>query len=196
MPVIGITGGIASGKTSFCDALGRHIGAEIFDSDACARRLLDEDPEIRQSLLEVVDPRAIDCQGKVDRALLRDRIYDDVHKRRALESLLHPRIRSAWLERAQQARKAGTIFFVDIPLLFETKAASLFDRIVLVGCRRETQLARLQARRGISPSLAQKMIASQMPLELKIPEADHLVWNDGPPDVLQAQAFLLSRILQ
>lgn len=195
MPVIGITGGIASGKTTFCRALAQRLNAEVFDSDACARRLLEEDSGVRREVRERVDPEAVNPQGTLDRGLLRRVIYSDPQKKKALESILHPRIRQTWLGRAREARAQGAVFFVDIPLLFETRAESHFDRIILVACRRETQHGRLCALRKMSPGLAEKMIASQMPVELKIPVSDHLVWNDGPPDVLLEQAGVLSYFL-
>ena len=84
---------------------------------------------------------------------------------------------------------------MDIPLLFETGAESQFDRIITVGCSVETQLARLCARDALSPEMSKKIIASQMPIDIKISKSHHLIWNDGSLDALTAQVELLSRYL-
>ena len=194
MWILGITGGIASGKSTFRDLLVQRIDAIAFDADACVGELLDEDATVRAQILERVHPDAY-SSGRPNRALLRELIYGDIHKKRALEEILHPVVRARWLREAQEAKLAGKPFVADIPLLFETGAETQFDRIITVGCSIEVQLARLCARDALSPEISKKIIASQMPIESKISKTHHLIWNDGSLDALTAQVELLSRYL-
>ena len=194
MSNLGITGGIASGKTTFRELLVRRIGAIAFDADTCVSELLEEDASVREQILKRVHPDAY-ASGRANRALLRKLIYGDIQKKRALEEILHPLVRARWLAEAQEAKLAGKPFVADIPLLFETGAEAQFDRIITVGCSVETQLARLCARDALSPEMSKKIIASQMPIAIKISKTHHLIWNDGSVDALSAQVELLSRYL-
>ena len=194
MWILGITGGIASGKSTFRDLLVQRIDAIAFDADACVGELLEEDATARAQILERVHPDAY-ASGRPNRALLRELIYGDIHKKRALEEILHPVVRARWLREAQEAKLAGKPFVADIPLLFETGAETQFDRIITVGCSIEVQLARLCARDALSPEISKKIIASQMPIESKISKTHHLIWNDGSLDALTAQVELLARYL-
>jgi dephospho-CoA kinase len=195
MPILGITGGIASGKSTFRNLLLQHIRAESFDADACVSELLDEDESVKKQILETIHPAAYGAGGRPDRALLRELIYQDADKKRRLEAILHPIVRDRWLKKAREASTAGKIFVVDIPLLFETSSEALFDRIVTVGCSTETQLARLSGRLGMTREISKKIIASQMPIGVKISRSHHVIWNDGALDALTAQTELFSRYL-
>jgi dephospho-CoA kinase len=195
MPILGITGGIASGKSTFCNRLLQQIQAESFDADACVGELLETDKSVREQILERIHPAAYGAEGRPNRALLRELIYQDPDKKQALEAILHPLVRERWLEKARKAATAKGIFVVDIPLLFETCSESLFDRIVTVGCAAETQLARLGRRPGMARETSKKIIASQMPIGVKVSRSHHVIWNDGALDALTAQTELFSRYL-
>jgi dephospho-CoA kinase len=131
----------------------------------------------------------------LNRAALRGIIYADTNKKRALEQILHPRIRRQWATEADRSRQSGEIFLADIPLLYETDGEKLCDRVVVVACSSEIQLQRLIARTRLSPADARAMISAQMPLPGKISRADHVAWNNGPPSNLEAQAAVLARFL-
>lgn len=195
MPILGITGGIASGKSTARKLLLERIDADSFDADACARELLAEDDSIRQEILTKVHPEAYDTEGKPNRKLLRELIYQNAAKKSTLEAILHPVIRNRWKEQAEEASSARRMFIVDIPLLFETKAESLFDRIITIACSEETQLRRLEADRGLAPEIAKKIMASQMPMSMKITRSHHVIWNEGSRDALKTQTDFLSRYL-
>jgi len=195
MAILGITGGIASGKSTFRQLLLERVEADSFDADACARELLDEDLAIKDQILQKIHPQAYDSDGKPNRTLLRELIYQDSAKKRTMEAILHPVIRQRWSRQALEASAASRLFVVDIPLLFETKAESLFDLIVTVACSLDVQLARLSSRRGLSPQISQKIIATQMPLDVKMARSHHVIWNDGPLKTLTAQTELFSRSL-
>lgn len=194
MPLLGITGGIASGKSTFRKLLLERIEADAFDTDACARELLDEDDSIREQVLEQVHPQAYGAEGKPNRVLLREIIYKDAAKKRTLEGILHPMIRDRWSKQAREAA-ANRIFVVDIPLLFETKAESLFDKIVTIACSIETQLRRLENTRNLPREISEKIIASQMPMGVKIARSHHVVWNEGSLAALTTQTDFLARHL-
>jgi len=191
MPILGITGGIATGKTTFRNALIERIDAEFFDADACARALLDEDEGVRREIQRQVHPEAYDAEGRPNRALIRELVYQDEGRKKTLESILHPVIRATWTQKALAARRENRTFVVDIPLLFETKAESFFDHIVVVACSQRHQMARM-AGRGLSSEISEKIIASQMPIGVKIKGAHHVIWNDGLPEGLITQADLFS----
>ncbi len=195
MPILGITGGIASGKSTFRKLLLERLDADSFDADACARELLDEDESIREQVLGRIHPDAYGAEGRPNRTLLRELIYQDAAKKRTLEAILHPVIRGRWSRQASEARAANRLFIIDIPLLFETKAESLFDRIVTVACAGATQLARLNTRRGLTPDISAKIIAAQMPMSAKVARSHHVVWNDGSLDALTRQTDLFSSYL-
>jgi dephospho-CoA kinase len=194
MPILGITGGIAMGKTTFRQMLLERIPAEFFDADACAKALLNEDPAVRDAIIRQIHPQAYDASGVPDRRLLRELIYQNPELKDTLEAILHPVIRGRWLKEAETAKKAGRLFLVDIPLLFETKAEAFFDHLVVVACSLNKQISRL-AGRGLSPEISEKIIASQIPIEIKIKGAHHVIWNDGLPERLMAQADLFSSYL-
>jgi dephospho-CoA kinase len=132
----------------------------------------------------------------LNRAAIRSIVFADAEKKRALEQILHPRIRRQWSLEAESRRNSTDLFFADIPLLYETGGETLCDRVVVVACSPSVQLERLAARTGLERLAAQQMIDSQMPLTEKIARADHVVWNNGGKDVLEAQAGLLVNFWQ
>ncbi len=196
MPVIGITGGVASGKSTFRKLLLAELDADFFDVDACARDLLDSDDQIRREVIERVTTEAYSRTGEPNRPLLREIIYGDVAKKKTLEAILHPRIRDRWVSEARDATAHHRLFVVDIPLLFETRAESLFDHVIVVACSWTTQMDRLTRIRKLDQDLASKIIASQLNMSDKIKRASRVVWNGAAIDMLQLQASLLADTLR
>ena len=188
MPVLGVTGGIATGKSSFTGRLLRHLPAELFDADQCARDLLANDAAIRQAVVAAFGTAVCDAAGNPDRPKLRTLVFDDSQKRRQLENILHPAIRDRWTERAAQFAREDGWFVVDIPLLFETRAEASFDHIIVIACSPATQRRRLAEQRGLSADLAEKIIASQLDLPAKINQAHHVIWNDSTLTCLERQS--------
>lgn len=191
MPALGITGGVATGKSTFTAALRRHWPAEFFDADQCAHELLAQDDAVRAALRGAFGDAAFERSGAPNRDWLRQIVFADPAKRRELEHILHPVIRQRWVTRARQA---GTDrwFCADIPLLFETGAQQHFDAVVVVACSPATQRARLHQHRHLSPALAEQIIAAQLDLATKISQADHLIWNDSTDTCLDRQARILA----
>jgi dephospho-CoA kinase len=193
MPAIGITGGISTGKTSFGQCLRAIVpDATFFDADVAARELVDRDPEVRGLIEQEFGGAVYSASGDLNRAAIRSIVFADAGKKRALEQILHPRIRRQWSLEAESRRNSNDLFFADIPLLYETGGDTLCDRVVVVACSPSVQLERLVARTHLERSAAQQMIDSQMPLTEKIARADHVVWNNGGKDGLAEQARLLA----
>jgi dephospho-CoA kinase len=195
---LGITGGIATGKTLFTGCLASLCpGLRLFDADRCAHELTTSDAGILDAIRESFGLEVFDAAGVLQRPALRAIVFADPEKRKALESILHPAIRRSWLELARQTREApgNPWLAVDIPLLFETSAEKHFDKVVVVACSPAIQSRRLTDTRHCPPGLADSMIASQLPLDEKIARADFVIWNDGLPAALESQARLLAKHL-
>jgi dephospho-CoA kinase len=196
MPAIGITGGISTGKSTFCGCLREIVpAAKFFDADLAAR-LLPELPEVKQEILGQFGGGVFSPDGDLNRTKLRAIVFADAAKRRALEQILHPRIRRQWMAEAKKHRNSPDFFFADIPLLYETGGETLCERVVVVACSRNVQLDRLVKRKSLKRSEAEQMINSQMPLEEKIKRADHVVWNNGDRVTLMEQAKELVALWQ
>ena len=188
MPAIGITGGISTGKSTFCGCLREIVpAAKFFDADQAARSLV-EFPEVKQEILGRFGDDVFSPDGDLNRTKLRAIVFADATKRRALEQILHPRIRRQWMAEAKKHRNSPDFFFADIPLLYETDGETLCERVVVVACSRNVQLERLAKRKSLKGSEAEQMINSQMPLEGKIKRADYVVWNNGDRVTLMEQA--------
>ena len=196
MPAIGITGGISTGKSTFCDCLREIVpAAKFFDADQAARSLV-ELPEVKREILGQFGSDAFSPDGDLNRTKLRAIVFADATKRRVLEQILHPRIRRQWMAEAKKHRNSPDFFFADIPLLYETGGESLCDRVVVVACSQKVQLARLRKRMSVRSAEAKQMINSQIPLEEKIRRADHVVWNNGGRSSLMEQARFLVALWQ
>ena len=196
MPAIGITGGISTGKSTFCECLREIVpAAKFFDADLAAH-LLAELPEVKQEILGQFGGGVFSPDGDLNRAKLRAIVFADAAKRRALEQILHPRIRRQWMAQAERHRDSPDFFFADIPLLYETGGETWCERVVVVACSRRVQLDRLAKRISLKESEAEQIINSQMALEEKIKRADHVVWNNGDRAMLMAQAKSLVALWQ
>ena len=188
MRAIGITGGISTGKSTFCDCLREIIpAAKFFDADVAAHAL-PKLPEVKQEILGQFGSEVFSPEGDLNRAKLRAIVFADATKRRSLEQILHPRIRRQWMAQAERHRNSSDFFFADIPLLYETGGETLCERVVVVACSHKVQLERLVKRISLKGSEAEQMINSQMPLEEKIKRAEHVVWNNGDRATLMEQA--------
>ena len=196
MPAIGITGGISAGKSTFCDCVrGTLSAAKFFNADQAAHALV-EVPEVQQEIRAEFGSGVFSRDGDLNREKLRAIIFGDAIKRRALERILHPRIRRQWRAEAKRHRNSPDFFFADIPLLYETGGETLCDRVVVVACSENVQVARLAQRMSINGTEAEQMIRSQMPLDEKIARADHVVWNDGSRAALMEQTRFLVALWQ
>ena len=196
MPALGITGGIATGKSTFTRAFLRELSAESFDADQCAHDLLANDPAVQAAVRAQFGPSVFRSDGKPDRTALRNRVFGDDATRVHLEEILHPIIRERWSALAATAKSGKNWLCFDIPLLYETNIEEHFDRVIVVACSSATQRQRLSAARGLSDELADRIIAAQLDLREKISRCHHLIWNDSTPASLEGQATLLAHWLR
>ena len=196
MPAIGITGGISTGKSAFCDCLRELLpAAKFFNADQAAHLLVDL-PEVKKQIRRKFGGGVFSNDGDLNRETLRAIVFGDAHKKRALEQILHPRIRRQWSTEAKAHRKSPDFFFAEIPLLYETDGERLCDRVVVVACSSQTQLHWLMERTSLERAAAEQMINSQMLLAEKIRRADHVVWNNGGQASLEEQARFLVALWQ
>jgi dephospho-CoA kinase len=193
MPSIGITGGIATGKSTVTrhlfEMLKKTVSVELFSADFEARRLTDTDFVVQEEIKAAFGVQVFDSEGNLARDRLRELVFRDDAARKVLESILHPRIREAWIGRTG----GDGLLLVEIPLLYETGVESYFDRIIVTACSRASQVERIVVERRLLKELAEQIIQAQMDLEEKIRRADWVVWTDCPPGITAQQIKLISQ---
>jgi dephospho-CoA kinase len=175
---IGLTGGIASGKSTV-SAMLRELGAQIIDADVVAREVVEPG---QPALAEIAArfPGVLGADGRLDRQKLGERIFGDEAERAALNAIIHPRIQHRFMEQTAALEKAGHELVVyDAPLLIENRIHEWMNGVILVTAPREVQLARLIARNGLTRAQAEGRLASQLPLEEKQQYATWIVDNKG-----------------
>jgi dephospho-CoA kinase len=187
---IGLTGGIGSGKTVASDHFAR-LGAEVIDTDLLSRELVEPGQPALDEIVAHFGTGVLDAEGRLDRAALRARVFTDAVERRALEQILHPRIRAAMLERAAASKKPYVVFV--IPLLMETGQQSLVDRVLLIDAPETLQRERAAARDGVDQAEIDRILAAQTDREARRRHADDIVVNDGDLAKLYEQIERLHR---
>ncbi len=178
MKLIGLTGGIGTGKSTAADILAG-AGWPVVDTDVLARELVEPGQPALARIISTFGSELLDEQGRLRRTALAELVFSAPDKLKLLESILHPLIRQRWLALAEgwrrEGRPAGAVV---IPLLFETGAQSEFDAILCTACSAPTQLERLLAR-GWSAAQIQQRLAAQWPLEKKMAAARFVIWTEG-----------------
>ncbi len=196
MPVLGVTGGAACGKSSFAAALLPFLpGSRSFSADAAVDQLAENDPATRGELVELLGPDTFTSAGHYNRPYVRERVFFDPSLRAGLNAIFHPRVRTLWSELAEKARNASHWLIAEIPLLYETGGEILCDRVATVACSAHVQWHRLTVVRGLTETTASQIRVAQSSLEEKSNRADHLIWNDFPFLCLQRQAGLCAASL-
>jgi dephospho-CoA kinase len=173
----------------------KQLPAECFDADRCVHELL-ETAEVRARVTAAFGSVVETGDGSLNRQLLRELVFRDPEARTALEGILHPEVRRRWQPLAEAARESRTLLYLDIPLLYETQSESQCDRVLVVGCSGEIQRNRLRLNRGLAPELIERMIGAQLDLAAKVSRAEHVVWNDGLPSILDDQACIFAAHLR
>ena len=187
---IGLTGGIASGKSTVANLFAAH-GITIVDTDLLAREVVAPGSALLPRIAGHFGAEVLQKDGSLDRAALRSRVFENPAERQWLERLTHPAIRELTDKRCESATSDYVI--VAIPLLVETAGAERFDRVLVVDCSPEIQLARLQARDGASRAEAERMLAAQATREQRLAVADDVITNDGDLAALREQVEKLHR---
>lgn len=189
---IGLTGGIACGKSTVADSLVRR-GALLIDADRIAREVVVPGSPALALIARRFGQAVIAEDGSLLRKKLGDIIFADEAARKDLEAILHPAIRREMIARMEQAERERPerLVVVDVPLLYESGLTAMFDEVMVVYVPESTQLQRLMARDGTSEEQARSRIAAQMPIERKKELADVVIDNSGTPGEteLQLDAF-------
>lgn len=173
---VGLTGGIASGKTYVVSLL-REFGCDVLDADATAHRVMEPGQPAYAEIVAHFGAQIVDEAGRIDRGRLGAIVFADPRERAVLNGIVHPRVYEAqakWLADLE-AQKPQAIAVIDAALIIETGSWRRFDRIVVVHCEPEIQLARLMARNGLSREAAEARIAAQMPTIEKLRFADYTI---------------------
>ena len=193
--VVGITGGIASGKTAATDFL-EEQGALVLDADVESRALTAENGEALPMIREKFGDGVFNEDGTLNRRALGEIMFASEEQRHALEGILHPMIQHRIVQRIRQAGQNGVPFlFLSVPLLFETGMDALCDETWCLTLDPDEQLARLMERDGLTRSEAEARIASQMPLEEKERRASLIIRTNRSMDATRAELTSLLRDL-
>ncbi|MGJ6981082.1 dephospho-CoA kinase [Aestuariimicrobium soli] len=182
---IGLTGGIASGKSTVAERL-VELGAVVIDSDELAREAVAPGSEGLAGVVELFGRGVLAADGSLDRAALGRRVFADDHARRRLEGVVHPRVRALSRERIAAA-PAGAVVVEMIPLLIETGQAARFDELLVVDLPRELQRDRLVRRSGLSEAEAEARIDAQASRAERLAAATHVFDNSGDREHLLRQ---------
>jgi dephospho-CoA kinase len=187
---IGLTGGVASGKSTVASLL-RARGAAIVDADAIAREVVRPGGPAYPGIVEAFGPAVVEPDGALDRKALAARVFADEAARRRLNALTHPHIRRRMVEEGARLTAAGAapVIVFDIPLLLDTTDGRdlALDGIVVVYTGEDTRLRRLTARDGMPEAEARRRLAAQVPLEDKVKRADWVIDNSGTSDETRTQ---------
>ena len=178
---VGLTGGIASGKSTVADLFAR-LGVPVIDLDLIARQVVEPGSSGLQAVVAAFGDDLLGPEGGLDRGKLRGRVFDDPTARKRLESILHPRILAETVRQCESA--GGPYQVVVVPLLVESGLTGWVDRILVVDCPTETQVTRLAARDDATPKQAQAILAAQASREARLAVADDVIDNTGTPDAL------------
>lgn len=188
---IGITGGIASGKSAVGDYLAG-LGYPVIDADLIAREVVEPGTETLKALGDHFGPAILSPDGQLDRQALAAAIYADDQKREALNQIIHPAI-DREMHRQMAAAEAQPLVFLMVPLLYETGFQKHCDEVWLVTVSRATQLDRLMARDDIDPAYADRKIQAQMADADRLAYGPRLIHNDGDLPALYRQVDALLR---
>lgn len=185
---IGLTGGIASGKSTVADMFAE-LGVPVIDTDTIAREVVRPGKPALAEIRETFGAGVIATDGTLDRSAMRGIVFGDDAARHRLESILHPRIGRATRKQAETA--GGAYQVIVVPLLVESSLREFVDRVLVVDCDEETQVARLLTRDAESENQARRMLAAQSSRAERLAIADDVVANDGTLDDTREQVLAL-----
>jgi dephospho-CoA kinase len=186
-PVVGLTGGIASGKSTVAKMF-VELGVPVVDADVVAREVVMPGSEGLREVVAAFGEDVLLADGSLDRPKLGQRVFGDPAARAKLNAITHPRIAALSAKKvADLAARGASYVIYEAPLLVENGLHHGMAATVVVAATEETQLARMGARDGFDPEVARSRIAAQLPLEKKLAVADHVIWNDGDLPALRAR---------
>ena len=173
---IGLSGGIASGKTIVSDEFSS-LGADIIDTDIIARELIFPGSETLNKIVSVFGENVLQDDGNLNRKLMRQIIFSEKDKKITLEKIMHPKIQNEVKLKIQSA--SGQYQIIVVPLLLQSPILDFVDRVLIIDCNEKIQINRLMNRDNISEELAKKMIENQSKREERLAIADDVILNEG-----------------
>ncbi len=173
---IGLSGGIASGKTIVSDEFSS-LGADIIDTDIIARELIFPGSETLNKIVSVFGENVLQDDGNLNRKLMRQIIFSEKDKKITLEKIMHPKIQNEVKLKIQSA--SGQYQIIVVPLLLQSPILDFVDRVLIIDCNEKIQINRLMNRDNISEELAKKMIENQSKREERLAIADDIILNEG-----------------
>ena len=184
--VLGLTGGVGMGKSTAARLL-KKVGLPVVDSDDLAREAVHPGTEGLAEIADEFGEGFLKADGSLDRDKMASKVFQDEAARKRLEAIIHPRVRTVWEKQIDQWREQKwPVGVVVIPLLFEVDLQDSFDAVLCVACTANTQRARLRERNWDDAQITAR-IAAQMDIAQKIDLADHVLWNEGAPELLMDQ---------
>jgi dephospho-CoA kinase len=180
MLIVGLTGGVASGKTALSQVL-KEEGAYIIDADQIARELVQPHQPAWNDLVGAFGKEILQEDGSIHRKKLADKVFADPEKRKLLNQILHPRIKEEMDRRTREIgqKDPEAIVVIDAPLIVELGDHREMDKLIVVTSTQTQQIERLKERDGINPEEALRILSSQMPVEEKVKLADYVIRNEG-----------------
>ena len=192
MRVLGLTGGIGSGKT-MVGTMFTELGAELIDADQLAREVVEPGQPALEEIVTSFGRDILRPDGRLDRRKLAGIVFADASARARLNAMTHPRIRERMDAAIAARRDRAGVLIVDIPLLFENARTGLVEKVIVVWVDPRTQFRRLIERGGLTEEEARQRIAAQMPLDEKRGLADHVIDNRGTPAETRRQVEAIFR---
>lgn len=184
--VLGLTGGVGMGKSTAARLL-KKVGLPVVDSDDLAREAVQPGTEGLAEIADEFGEGFLKADGSLDRDKMASTVFQDEAARKRLEAIIHPRVRTVWEKQIDQWREQKRpVGVVVIPLLFEVDLQDSFDAVLCVACTANTQRARLRERNWDDAQITAR-IAAQMDIAQKMDLADHVLWNEGAPELLMDQ---------
>ena len=190
--VVGLTGGIGSGKSSAANIF-KEFGIDCIDADNVAKNILDLNENARKLFINEFGDKYIDKDNKINRGILREDIFNDKSKIEKLESIIHPKVRDEIFKFIENSSSIYTI--VDVPLIFETNSKDFYDKIVLVDCETNTQISRASQRDNRSNENIMKIIKNQATREQRLSIADYVISNDSTFENLKKEVIKTHQLL-
>ncbi|CAM3488463.1 dephospho-CoA kinase [Brevibacillus invocatus] len=185
--ILGLTGGIATGKSTVTGML-RERGIPVIDADQIAREVVEPGKPAYDAIVGHFGRDILLEDGQIDRKKLGEIVFSDESERQKLNAIVHPEVRRVMREEAETAEKNGaSIVFMDIPLLFESKLQYMVEKIVVVYAPAAMQLARMMERDELEEEQAQKRLRAQFPIDQKREEADFLIDNSRTREETERQ---------
>ena len=186
--IIGLTGGIGSGKSSAADFF-QNEGISVIDTDQLARKVIEKDTPGYSKVVDSFGANILDNNDSIDRAKLREEVFHDNEKRKILESITHPLVRELMVQKISSSTSPYSIIMV--PLIFETNSAKNYDRVLVIDCDVEIQLARATIRDENSADLIQKIIDSQCSRSERLSIANDVIPNNHSIEDLQKRSLAM-----